>query len=68
MVEVWSKFMVTHKIPAVWKYKCLVCWLIIEVTQKFVDMWSTFFSCPICHAWAEWWPIWAEDDIWEYMW
>ena len=66
-LETWSKFKASEKIPAIWRYKCLVCWLIIEVQQKFIDMWSTFFTCPICHAWTEGWPKWPQDQIREYL-
>lgn len=66
-LERWSKFKASEKIPTTWKYKCLICWLIIEIEQKFIDMWSTFFSCPICHAWDEWGPKWPQDQIWEYI-
>lgn len=67
MMEIWSKFKASEKIPAIWRYKCLVCWLVIEIQQKFIDMWSSFFSCPICHAGTDWGPRSSIEDVREFL-
>jgi len=67
-MEVWSQFKSTDKIPVAWRYKCVVCGLIVDIDQHFIERQVTFFSCPICHAWSEWGPKWLEEDVWEYLW
>ncbi|MFZ2150576.1 MAG: hypothetical protein WAZ12_03140 [Candidatus Absconditicoccaceae bacterium] len=66
-LEKGSKFKASEKIPATGRYKCLVCGLIIEIQQKFIDMGSTFFSCPICHAGEDSGPKGPQDQIREYL-
>ncbi|MEI7563336.1 MAG: hypothetical protein WCJ39_06935 [bacterium] len=53
MIEIGTQFKASDKMVAIGKYKCVVCGLIIDIEQKFVDMGHTFFSCPICHAGTE---------------
>ena len=67
MIEVWSKYLATEKIPAAWKYRCVICWMEVTILQKHIDMWKSFFACPICHSWEEWGPKWPKDEIWEYL-
>ena len=67
MTEVWTLLKVTEKIPTAGKYKCLICWLVVEIEQNFVDRGTTFFVCPICKAWAEDWPIWPEEEVRQFM-
>ena len=67
MLEVWTMLKATEVIPAAWKYKCVVCWLVIDIAPHFIENWATFFSCPISHAWDEWGPKWPHEDVWEYL-
>ncbi len=67
MTKVWTLFKVTEKIPAAGKYKCLICWLVVEIEQHFIDRWTTFFVCPICKSGSEEWPVWPEKEVWQYM-
>jgi len=67
MIEIGTQFKASDKMVAIGKYKCVVCGLIIDIEQKFVDMGHTFFSCPICHAGTEGWPKGPEDDVREYL-
>ncbi|MEI8092487.1 MAG: hypothetical protein WCG98_10450 [bacterium] len=53
MIEIGAKFKITEKIPTTGRYKCVVCGLVVEIEQKFIDMGKTFFACPICHAGTE---------------
>jgi rubrerythrin len=68
MVERWSKFKASEKIPAAGRYKCIVCALIIEIPESFVKDEKTFFSCPICHAGDEGGPKGPQDRVWEFLW
>ena len=67
MTEIWATFKVNEKIPAVGRYKCLVCGLTVEIEQKFIDMEKTFFSCPICHAGTDGGPRGSQEEIWEFL-
>ena len=67
MIEVWTLTKATDKIPAAGRYKCIICGLIVEIEQKFIDNWASFFACPVCHAWEEWWAVWPADEVWEYL-
>jgi hypothetical protein len=68
MIEIGTMFIATDKILVAWRYKCTICWLIVDIDQHFITKWSTFFACPICHAWSENGPKWVEDDVWEFLW
>ena len=67
MIEVWQQFLATEKIPAAGKYICVICKMIVEITQTHIDMWKPFFACPICHSGEVGWPKWPEVEIWEYL-
>lgn len=67
MIEVWTQFKATEKIPAAGKYKCVICGMIIDVAPHFIEHETTFFACPVCHAWSEWWPKSELEDVWEYL-
>jgi len=67
MIEVWTLTNAVDKIPTAGKYKCIICGLIVDIDQHFIDNWATFFACPICHAWEEWGPKWPEEDVWKFL-
>ena len=67
MIEIWTQFKATATIPAAGRYKCVICGLIVDIDQHFVDNGATFFACPICHAREEGGPKWIEDDVWEFL-
>ncbi len=67
MIEVWNQFKSTEVIPAAGRYKCVICWLVVDIAPHFIASWKTFFACPICNAWSEGWPKSPEEDVWEYL-
>lgn len=67
MTKVWTLIKATEKIPVAGKYKCVVCGLIVDIDQHFIDKWLSFFACPICHAWTENGPKSPEEDVWEFL-
>jgi DNA-directed RNA polymerase subunit RPC12/RpoP len=67
MIEIWTKVKSTEAVPTAWKYKCVICGEVIDITQDLVDSKSTFIDCPVCKAWAEWGPTKPEDDVWEFL-
>ena len=62
-----KKFLATDVIPAAGKYQCVVCWLVVEITQHMIDVGATFFSCPICHAGKEGNEVWPETEFWAQL-
>ncbi|MDD2871279.1 MAG: hypothetical protein PHS49_04775 [Candidatus Gracilibacteria bacterium] len=67
MIEIGTKLNATEVIPVAGKYKCIICGLIVDIDQHFIERGSTFFACPICHAGNENGPKGPQDDVWEYL-
>lgn len=68
MIEVWQQFKATEIIPKAWRYRCVICKLEVAIPAHFIEAWQTFFACPVCKAWSEWWPKSPSEEVWEYLW
>jgi len=57
MIQIGDLVKATEKIPAAGRYKCLICGMIVDVDQHFIDRGTPFFACPVCHAGTEEGPL-----------
>lgn len=60
-------FKSTDLIPVSWRYRCVVCGLVVEISQQMIDMWNTFFSCPVCQAGEDGGPKTSNEDVREFL-
>lgn len=67
MATVGDLFKATDKIPAVGKYRCIICGLVVDINEHIVAHGGTFFTCPVCKAGGEDGPLTEADDVWEYL-